>query len=229
MKIGVFGDSFCESQVGDNTVKWWYQLTNCGHEVQSFGESGSSIVYTAQKIKTMAEKFDFIIWAVTEPNRISIDINEDPWTLHFTAGNYERYNNHRFKPETDSKLQIAVDYHKYVSDAEQNTFISECIVKHFLNCYKNLMVIPCFYDPLGHPKFNLWDLNEWEAKFYFPDLCVVEIYEKYFDMRPCHLSIENNKILAEQVANNLNHGIFQTEYKVFKPPVEPLEYYWKKY
>lgn len=228
MKIGVFGDSFCDSTVGDNSVKWWHLLENYGHQVIGFGEVGASLIYTSEQIRDFAENFDFIIWTVTEPTRLSIKIDEDPEILHFTRSDHSRYNSYRFKPETNLKIKIAIDYHKHIFDPEQHVFVGECIVRHFLNCYNNLMVIPCFYDPLGHPKFNLWDLNEWEARFYFPELNVIEIYEQYIDKRPCHLSLENNQILAHQVAGNLNSGIFQTEYDFFKPPTEPLDFYWQK-
>ena len=59
MKIGVFGDSFADK----NAEKiWWQFLQNYGHEVTCFGESGSSIVWSAKQIINAKNDFNFIIW-----------------------------------------------------------------------------------------------------------------------------------------------------------------------
>lgn len=228
MKIGIFGDSFCDHEVGENSSKWWHQLGNYGHEVQSFGESGASLVYSAEQIEKNYKNFDFLIWAVTEPTRMTILVDEEPRVLHFTKPEPTRYSSYKFKSENNLKIKIATDFHKHIFDDQQSILIGQALVYHLLQKHQNLMVIPCFYDPLNHLEFNLYTLNLWEAEFYFPNTDLLDVYRLYRDNRPCHLSIENNQILAKLVADDLKPGIFQTEYSNFKQPSDPAELYWTR-
>jgi hypothetical protein len=53
------------------------------------------------------------------------------------------------------------------------------------------------------------------------------VFEKYADLRPGHMTPENNKILAELINKNLTTGIFQTDINLFQTPLGPVEQHFK--
>ena len=229
MKIGVFGDSFCAGTVVDYLGPSWVDmLENYGHNITNFGAGGSSMLFSAQLIESRAKDFDFIIWAATFPPRISIKIDEPPYHLHFSAPkfNFQDGNYNLTLPESRLKAKAASDYYTYLMDFDEYCLIGRSLVNYFLNTYDNLLIIPCFHDPIGK-NFNLYELCERESKQYFPDTELHIVYKDYVDLRNCHLTLNNNKILADLIANNLKHGIFQTEYSNFTTPSESKETYFQ--
>jgi hypothetical protein len=68
----------------------------------------------------------------------------------------------------------------------------------------------------------LYTLCEQEADYYFPGKTIPEIYQFYHDLRPGHITSENQKILAELINKNLSPGIFQASYDDFIKPTQPL-------
>ena len=63
MKIGVFGDSYAD-KTQDELLIWWGILKQTtGHDVECFGESASSIMFSAKKMNPIdiAKLIEFII------------------------------------------------------------------------------------------------------------------------------------------------------------------------
>jgi hypothetical protein len=227
MRIGIFGDSYCDKNVNFIQPSWFELLKYYGHEIVSFGEGGSSILFSAMLLDKHANEFDFLIWGVTNPPRLSITINEPPYTLHFTQGN--TYIPSEFKKhETVSKVVAVSEYFNHLLEFNEQDLIGLALVNHTMSKHKNLMVIPCFSDPL-RLDFNLFDLCSKEIDYYFPNISYEEFFQTYSDLRRCHLSLENNKILADIVANNLKPGVFQTNYDNFvMNPNADKTFYFKK-
>lgn len=46
-------------------------------------------------------------------------------------------------------------------------------------------------------------------------LNIPEIYQQYYDLRPGHISSQNQQILADLLNTNLEPGIFQTQFEYF--------------
>jgi len=213
MKVGIFGDSYCDKNSIIDQPSWFEILESYGHKVKSYGEGGSSVLYSASLLDKHAEEFDFLIWGVTNPPRLSITIDHDPYVLHFTST--DSYNAEEFDNiETRTKVNAACNYYKHLLDVNEQNLVASALINYMMSKYPNLMIIPCFYDPLKLD-FNLFDLCSKEINYYFPNMDHSEFYQTYTDMRRCHLSKENNKILADLVAKNLQPGIFQTNYKNF--------------
>lgn len=227
MKIGVFGDSYAES--GWKNRIWWRCLEqNHNHVVQSFGSGGSSILYSAKLIEQHASKFDFLIWCLTCPGRVTFEIS-DSLDRHFGPNpqqyfhytNKLLYNHVNLSPETIKKISVYNEYVKYIYNDDDEFLISASIANYFLTKYKNLMIIPCFQPPLD-AEFNLYNVCSNELKHYFPDHKLEDVYKDYQDLRPGHLTNTNNKILAELINQNLQPGIFQTDYSNFQAPTVPI-------
>jgi len=229
MRIGIFGDSYCDKNIDFNQPSWFELLTHHGHKVISLGEGGSSVLFSAMLLDKHANEFDFLIWAVTEPLRLSITISEPPYILHFNQGNI--YNSDKFKKEeTISKIDAVGKYFKHLLEFDDQDLISSALVNYMMLKHNNLMVIPCFFDPL-RLDFNLFNLCSKEIDYYFPNISYEKFFQTYSDLRRCHLTIENNKILADIIAENLKPGIFQTNYDnfVMNPSADKRFYFKKKW
>jgi hypothetical protein len=85
------------------------------------------------------------------------------------------------------------------------------------------MIIPGFRDIVPNTEFNLRDLSDWELSHYLDQSGVDNFYRKYVERRPAHLTDKNNRILAELINQNLQPGIFQTQYSNFAVPDVPFE------
>lgn len=221
MKIGVFGDSFCEHRYIPAYRGWWQLLDEYGHDIHSYGESSSSILFSAQKIIEHGDKFDFLIWAVTTPFRLSIKLNQE--YLHLTGSNQ---NINDVDIMYKSKAKAGCDYLQHLINHREQCLVGQALVEYVRLKFPNLLTIACFPDPLN-VDFNLYELCSREAEAYFPGQQLHIVYERFIDIRTCHLSIDNNKILARLIAENLTPGTFTTDYSNFIEPKEPRVSYFK--
>lgn len=215
MKIGVFGDSFANSQ--SNASAWWQVLKQHGHSVFCYGETGSSINFSAKLIYQKHSEFDFVIWCMTTPGRFSVELpgrNEFFHTNKIITHTGIRTSN-SIPADIDHKIVTACElYLKYIFDPDFENIIGKALSNYFLDIVPNLMIVPCFMSPL-HTDFNLYALTIKELQQVFSDKEVHEIYQRYTDIRVCHMTVQNNQILAEIIANNLKPGIFSTDYSNF--------------
>ena len=218
MKLGVFGDSFCERRADSGDIWFNFLRTNHGHQVDCFGEGGSSILFSAQLIDQQAQDYDLVIWALTTPGRFSFKVPGDTYSYHV---------NNAFTPiHTDNvdlklKHQACAEYLKYVFDWEQENFVSRALVKYIVSQHDNIMIVPCFPPPMN-TEFNLYNMSEREAQSYFPNLTIAEIYQEYHDMRLGHISRDNQIVLAKLINENLRPGLFQADYEEFVKPTQSL-------
>jgi hypothetical protein len=215
MNIAVFGDSYAEKNAGPTA--WWQVLKQYGHKVTSFGEGGSSINFSAKLILKNHKDFDFIIWCMTTPGRFSIEIPGCPEIFHttriMTHTGIKVSNN--IPAGIDNKIIDACQlYLKYVFDPNLENLLGKALANYFLQLIPNLMIIPCFPPPL-ETNFDLYNLATQELQQVFPNMETHKVYESWHDIRTCHLTAQNNQILAEIIANNLKPGIFSTDYSNF--------------
>lgn len=226
MKIGVFGDSFAERLYNDprSGLIWYnYLVTDHGHEVESYGEMGSSILFSADLIQKHAADYDLSIWCLTNTGRYSMPHREGGRTVHVTP----MCECTSRDVEVIKKHSVWKDYLRWIYDLDTEIFVGRCIVQYLQTQYPNLMIIPCFVDPL-HTSFNLFNVCEQEAQFYFPGRSVVDIYGDYVDLRPGHITAVNQKILAALINDALGPGLFQSSYEHFVPPQLPFDQVWSK-
>lgn len=217
MRIGIFGDSYAEKNIGPGA--WWRLLADQhGHCTTSFGASGSSILYSAKQIDKHGKDFDFNIWCLTCPGRFSVKIGDNDRDEDFWHSTSVMNAQGDMYTKTDKVDQNIVDtchrYLKYIFDQEEENLVGQALVHYLLDRVPNLMVIPCFDPPL-QMSFNLYKLCELEIQTFFPNQKVYEIYRDYQDIRLCHLSRTNNKILASLIDQNLRPGIFSANYEEF--------------
>jgi hypothetical protein len=70
----------------------------------------------------------------------------------------------------------------------------------------------------------LFDLCRKETVNYFPDdREIVDIYDEYIDQRAGHFTTQTHQTLAELISKSLDPGLFKTDYKNFREPIEPFK------
>lgn len=219
MKIGLFGDSFADNTGCDI---WWKDLHCHGHTVQSFGRPGSSLSFSAGLLWNHANQFDYLIWCVTSVNRVSFYFDDQDY--HITNSFDGEIND---SPVGQLK-KISQQYLGEVFDTHGHEVMGTFAVHGALQVFSNLMIIPCFENPvyfMKEPGFNLFQLSNQETAHYFPKQDVHSIHSRYIDLRPGHMTEQTGRILARQVATAIDQGvkIFNSDYNDFPAPIEPLD------
>lgn len=230
MKIGVFGDSYADKRFAEkhfkDNPKIWYNFLELeyNHDIDCYGESGSSILFSADLIEKYACNYDLAIWCLTIPGRFSLPHVINDRSYHITTAGAKCQVN---DVEINKKHSVCIDYLKYIFDWDSENLVGRSIVDYLMNKHKNIMIIPCFRWPLD-TEFHLYKLCLQEANIYFPKKTIPEIYENYNDLRPGHISVDNQKILARLINEKLEPGIFQTDYSNFISPVITFEEMFRK-
>ena len=226
MNIGIFGDSFCDGSPFPHKTPWYQMLADYGHNVTSYGECASSSLYSANLIRQYHHNYELIIWCVTSPNRISfLNSNNVPVHVHWPNFIFSKDDH---DPLTLKRIDVIKDWAKYVQDTDQESLINDCVARHFLTVYPNLMIVPCFEEPLKE-EFCLGKIVTEENNYYFPNLKnSSDIYRKYSDLRVCHMTDTNNEILAKLINGNLNPGIFSADLSQFVSHDRDFNYYFEK-
>ena len=219
MKIGIFGDSFADRQA---RTGWWHTLKHFGHDVTSFGESGSSIDFSAGLLWTHAEEFDHIIWCVTNVNRVSF--YHDDRALHVTNA----WDDDLSDAQARRRQDIAKQYLSNVFEPHGHEVIAHLAIKAALDRYSNLMIIPCFATPIYFMQpvgFNLYDLSTREAQYYFPGSQLVDIFRTHQDRRACHFTNTWNAVLANEIMQALmrHQRILDLDPDMFPAPLDPVQ------
>ena len=214
MKIGIFGDSYASAKNANPAPSWINILSRRKNTfVRSHGESGSNFYYTVDQFKTYHKQYDLNIMLVTNPGRIwargsnilhgfekffnSVDTIEEHLRFHKEHAVGAR------REKTITILETVKNYLIYIQDFEYEVYLQQLMIQDVLAMDKNLILIPCYSDSiLNNTKGNLFDIflkeNEaWDYKMHT---------SKGIDIRNCHMTAENNKILAEKIIAYIEQG-----------------------
>lgn len=210
MKIGIFGDSFASSHKSNSTDSWIDILAN-NFDVEVHSAGGSNLFFSISKFKEHYKKYDKNIFVVTSPGRIQLSSRvpvDNPNMRHVAAYNgivwfIEEIKNGR-RPKTMMKaLCAARDYFHYLQDDSYDNYIHELMLENLRTMSKNTILIPAFKSSF-HDGVNmcLYDIYLKEnVKF-----GVTPFSNDFEDTRNCHMTAENNEILAKKVIHSLVSG-----------------------
>lgn len=222
MKIGVFGDSFADHNMGAhiestrNNESWIQCLKDKGYDIESFGVGGTSCWYSYRKFLRNYQNYSHIVFAFSSIHRIH-SLPNALKSFSVWHGPQDKIQNspmfQQLEQESQQQyLKITAAY-EYMNDTELNKFIVQNIfnaVNRLSNhTGKKIVNLLSFFDEGNHDNFDLDDrkgpcitgLNLVSMKE-MPDLFT----KSYLDSRFCHLSDTNNRILADMIIDCFNSG-----------------------
>jgi hypothetical protein len=207
----VFGDSFANKDA--DQIWWRYLETQHGHQVRCFGEPGSALSFSLDKLDAYHSDFDHVIWCVTSVNRISFWHRDRAY--HHTGTSEPMITGDAI---LDAKRDIT---HRYLTMAFETHFAEiqgRALVHWAQSQYHNITIVPCFATPvyfMAEPGFNLFDLCLRELAAAFPNRDPASIVNSDLDQRQGHLTETNHRVLAALLAQRLEPGVFTARYEDF--------------
>lgn len=237
-KIGVFGDSFTNLKSEENPTPTWVDILNEKYDVTNFGLTSSNLYYSVNEFIKNHKNFDKIIFVATAPGRLQIadwiTVNkEHKYIAGINSAKYVLKRSIIRRPISftdDIKLayQAAIDYYLYLDDFRINNFIQQLMIDKVKELRPDSILIPTNISSFGEPRsMNVKTLVDiymkeniaWEEK---------EFNDQKKDIRNCHITAENNVILAKQVEEWLNGSPVEIKLDDFVTPMNK-EFYLKDY
>lgn len=213
MKIGIFGDSFADNSTENPRFpideSWIKHISDMGHDVTSFGRTGTSTYYSFTKFLEEYKNFDHIIFSYSSNHRMHHMPNGlEQLSFLFSmdefmkTGRSDEYMDHR-RPVLDKILEaraVNIDYHFdiYVKQKIFNDVNSIC--KN--NNIKLVNILP--FDSGNSSHSIKFDERQGSCLCKLVDVSLKELSITIGDSRWCHLSQENNKVLADIIIDSFS-------------------------
>jgi hypothetical protein len=219
IKVGIFGDSYADCLQRDshnaitdtNYLGWPILLANNSNlDVENYAKHCTSIFYSYKKFCEHRDKFDTIIFVVTQGSRL-YNSNEDILisnisTIETLIKNLDLQSRpHTF---TYNQYLAAKMYYEYLHEPEFTDYVRDKLIEDIINICKienkKLILIPAFDEDIKNIKyfnFSLYKLTIGELKTQFGRTDYVVENPKN---RACHMSKNNNKILARLLLEIIN-------------------------
>lgn len=218
MRIGIFGCSFAEPH--ESNLGWPGILQeHYGLDVQNFALYSTSLYWAYTQLLKYIDDNDTIIFSVTGPERLyhnNIDYRSisSLFTINSALASNRKFTKVQDKDElSDHDKQVfkaARDYYLYLEDGriDFDDFVAEQIIKEvrLLAKEKNkpLVIVPAFTATIKYQSIftvSLLDIMQKELLTNFNNCNFIK--EKY-PARLNHMSLENNKILADKLVGLLS-------------------------
>ena len=249
MKIGVFGDSFTNLKFEENTTPTWVDILNERYDTTNFGVSGSNLYYSVNKFKEEQHRFDKIILVITAPGRLQLSnwietLGNPNYRYATNLSNVENqlarwYNLNTFDKDhlkinlnLIKAFEAARDYFIYLDNKPYNNFIQKLMIDEVLRSRSDTIMIPVDVYSFGtgsttttlsdiyKKEMNAWNEND-------DSIHSKMIEEAIIDIRNCHLTAENNAILAEKVEEWIDGSPVEIKLDDFVTPMNK-EFYIRK-
>lgn len=184
-----------------------------------FGHSGSDLYYSYNQFIQHHSNYEKCIFVITSPLRYSTNVNG--W-IH-CASHEDAVEKIDFANSTEQKqlLKTMSSFFKdlYYKDLDRIELLNKAIIDSIQKIRPDTLFINAFPDLK-----RVYDL-ELEAWIITHDES--QDYTKYFDLRHCHMTNENNKILANYITNNINKtGYLECSNIQWQiPTIEDKDYY----
>lgn len=233
IKIGIYGDSFGAgfahkisksmqdhvAYIGDS----WVEILSKTYQVTNYCEFSSSLVHSANTFVNTHHLYDKVMFLVTCPGRITMGFPNDRQPLpHFISyDSAKRWESIAKKDGWLTELNSVINYYLYVYSPEYEKLIHQSLVDKIKSIRDDVIVIPNFHDSFEHIHCNTLDdifnmeNTEWQVSYPIFD----------YDLRKCHLTKENNEILASHAVKWLNGDKVVINVDDFVKPLLPKTRY----
>jgi hypothetical protein len=212
MIIGIFGDSFAtkwtwrpQGTPADQPA--WYEQLGQNHTVQTHSEPGAGLWWTWREFQKYHKDYERCIVVATAPNRLAIEPVADRWWRHVGPGWVNQVLNTGTITD-DKELELLKSLEAWFTHVDQNyvSDVHNLLLDNMrsLRDSSSLTILPCFNESRRPPhETSLYNISQAEIDHY-------KIKEKhanpwFYDVRTCHLSRENNRILAKKIRDWLEY------------------------
>jgi len=217
MRIGVFGDSFADRNPYNpespfqEDESWIKCIEDAGHEITTYGKTGTSTWYSFQQFLAHHEQFDHVIFCYSSLHRIH-HLPEGLEDLSFLTTPdqlYELRKNKNLSKQQELEMVRILTGHVPNIDTTFDLFVKQHIFDEINNVCRNKKI----------KLVNLLTFDDRKDKNYTIDLalragdCLYNLFEvsrrelpsmDRVDNRWCHLSKESNLILSVVLSKALN-------------------------
>lgn len=218
MKIAIYGDSFgCETPIYETYHKnieflktSWVSLLKENYQVTNFCEAGSDLYFSFCKFLQNYKNYDLNIFIKTSPYRLSVKDNKK----YIHSHNIQSATAKLDKDKTNDKLKAIVSYFYYIQDLEKDEILSELYIEKIKSITTNYLILESFGET-GLFNITLMENESWNFNPTYTG------YDDFLDLRFCHMTKENNYILAQKITEciktqksfklNLNDYIVPTD------------------
>lgn len=206
MRIGVFGDSFATRWMRthkrykghpgfDKIGKPWFEYLP--YDVIAFGESGSDIFYSYKLYLENRRNFDKTVFIATAPGRLSVKDRQKEYR-HYNSNVIAEIHKTRSSGNEHDFLDSVIRYFKDIQDFDKEIVFWN-LIKDDIKKDTNCLLIEGFGDN------GLKDIFQMENSIWgvtFKDNHSPNIK----DFRYCHMTQENNQILANKIEDCLSNN-----------------------
>lgn len=241
MNIGVFGDSFSDMNnvfavIKENESWMRYLGDYTNSEVTCFGRSGTSIWYSFEKFKEHYKKYTHIVFCQTSPHRIPHLYNKFVGFNFIKNIDYINSIGHLSLSDKDVLANIVKVYYSHLHNEELDIFLAQQVFDQVnLLCKKeNIKLITILpFEDLKFQKKYIIDVSNRTGDCLLGLLSIASAEYSLssdtnatliYDKRYCHLTKENNQILANIIKTSfesLSRRVFNfdsidsEDYKMF--------------
>lgn len=223
MKVAIFGDSYGEKRL-ENPTDSWMDILSQNYTIDNFSVGGSSLYFSYTNFVQNHEKYDKIIFLITNFGRqwlkkcetikhISGYATADFWS--------KQANNDRDR----FLLEALKNYFLYIQDDGFEKTVHDLLVQKIRDIRKDSLLVPCYGDSLPEPTDNCLFYGCQKDWQYFN----FEYTNEYDDSRHCHLNEMNNIIFAKELLYYLETNNFDIDRCVWvEDSHRPFGFYFQK-
>lgn len=233
MRIGVFGDSF-SSYLTPNGYNFqnnfWVDLLSNKHNVTNHSLSGTNLYWSYNMLEKYASNYDIALLTVTGPYRFYIPHADSHRVQHaFNINQVERLlaeGTTKFTRKDFAILTILQGFMLKVQNHEQDALHHLLLVEQIKRQFPNVILIPTMHGCLNPRTLfthgtvdkitTMGDIGFIDLEYYN-----MKWEDMTMDIRPGHMSSENNVIFSEEILKYLESdrtNTFTIDLSLYKKP-----------
>jgi len=236
--LGIFGDSFAFTSNVDAGPTWVTYLEN-EFIIQNFSVPGSGIYFSYKKFMNQIyrTKYDKIIFIVSSVDRLWLgnlfkENSEYNYLNHIVSASeavqYQEIIQKNFPDNfiAKNKMLAAANYFKYIQNTEEDELATMTMLSKIKDLKPDVLFINAFNQnpditEIVNHENSLKNIVEMENEAM--NLSTKDLYG-LTDKRPCHITIENNKILGTKVLEWLSNNKVNLRIDDFIKPSNKKEF-----
>lgn len=238
-KLLILGDSFADAGPKHyHPYESWSQILSriSTFQISNMAVGGSSLYYAWKLFTQYQNDFEKIILVETNSGRKHKIIPALDYNIHKSACHFTQaiYNNNLWKKKLDKSsadyvtgiktLEALESFYLYVYDYEEYELYHQLLLERIKCIRPDIIVVPAFKN--AYQDYNvLSDISDLELSHYGLNFTDMHSDNGRVDLRRCHMSKENNEILAHKMLQWLNGQPVTIDLNDFKKPTEDINSY----